>query len=105
MSLPVCNVVLLTLGLDFLAHSNYIELALIEMGERDIFPHVGRRTQMRLRGARHEVYPCVTGTFGGVDFLHSVTGEGMYNDVQLPVSSSPKPLRTCLQAINQNSLG
>lgn len=45
------------------------------MGERDVFPHVGRQTQIRLRGARNEVYPCVTGTFGGVDFLHSVTGE------------------------------
>lgn len=45
------------------------------MGERDVFPHVGRNTQMRLPGARHEVYPIVTGTFGGVDFLHSVTGE------------------------------
>ncbi|KAG8163526.1 hypothetical protein KVR01_006823 [Diaporthe batatas] len=60
---------------DYLAHSNYCELALIEMGERDVFPHVGRNTQMRLPGARHEVYPIVTGTFGGVDFLHSVTGE------------------------------
>ncbi|KAF3764716.1 Het-C-domain-containing protein, partial [Cryphonectria parasitica EP155] len=60
---------------DFLAHSNYCELALIEMGEHDVFPHVGRNTRMRLRGARSEVYPCVTGTFGGVDFLHSVTGE------------------------------
>lgn len=45
------------------------------MGEQDVFPHVGRDTLIRLRGARHEVYPCVTGTFGGVDFLHSVTGE------------------------------
>ncbi|KAL1879966.1 hypothetical protein VTK73DRAFT_6546 [Phialemonium thermophilum] len=60
---------------DFLAHSNYTELALIELGERDVFPHVGRRTLLRLPGARHEVYPCVTGTFGGVDFLHSVAGE------------------------------
>lgn len=58
-----------------MAHSNYCELALIEMGERDVFPHVGRGTRMQLPGARHEVYPCVTGTFGGVDFLHSVTGE------------------------------
>lgn len=66
---------MLTLSLDFLAHSNYCELALIEMGERDIFPHVGRNTRMRLQGARDEVYPLVTGTFGGVDFLHSVTGE------------------------------
>lgn len=60
---------------DFFAHSNYCELALIEMGERDVFPHVGRNTMIRLQGAREAVYPIVTGTFGGVDFLHSVTGE------------------------------
>ncbi|CAG9954987.1 unnamed protein product [Clonostachys rosea f. rosea IK726] len=60
---------------DFYAHSNYVELALIELGERDIFPHVGSSTQIRLQGARGQVYPIVTGTFGGVDFLHSVTGE------------------------------
>lgn len=63
---------------DFSAHSNYTELALIELGERDVFPHVGRETQIRLRGAREPVYPLVTGTFGGVDFLHSVMGE--FND-------------------------
>lgn len=57
---------------DFSAHSNYTELALIEMGERDVFPHVGRRTAIRLQGARSEVFPIITGTFGGVDFLHSV---------------------------------
>lgn len=61
---------------DFFAHSNYIELALIEMGERDVFPHTGRRTQMQIDGVRNPVYPIVTGTFGGVDFLHSVVGEG-----------------------------
>ncbi|KAK4155540.1 heterokaryon incompatibility protein Het-C-domain-containing protein [Chaetomidium leptoderma] len=60
---------------DYFAHSNYTELALIELGERDIFPHVGRDTMLRIRGARSEVYPIITGTFGGVDFLHSVTGE------------------------------
>ncbi|KAI9680944.1 MAG: hypothetical protein M1829_001024 [Trizodia sp. TS-e1964] len=60
---------------DFSAHSNYTELALIEMGERQIFPHVGRQTQVRLPGLQYEVYPIVTGTFGGVDFLHSVIGE------------------------------
>ena len=57
---------------DYSAHSNWTELALIELGERDIFPHVGRRTLMNLPGARGPVYPIVTGTFGGVDFLHSV---------------------------------
>lgn len=60
---------------DFFAHSNYCELALIELGQGDVFPHVGRDTKIRLEGARHSVYPIVTGTFGGVDFLHSVTGE------------------------------
>lgn len=60
---------------DYSAHSNYTELALIELGERNIFPHVGRRTQVQVRGARGPIWPIVTGTFGGVDFLHSVTGE------------------------------
>jgi len=60
---------------DFLAHSNYTELALIEMGNHDVFPHVGRDTAISLEGADREVYPVVTGTFGGVDFLHSVAGE------------------------------
>ena len=61
--------------LDYSAHSNYTELALIELGERDVFPHVGRNAQYRIQGARGPVYPIVTGTFGGVDFLHSVMGE------------------------------
>lgn len=61
--------------IDFLAHSNYVELALIELGEENVFPHVGRDTKLSIEGARDEVYPIVTGTFGGVDFLHSVTGE------------------------------
>lgn len=60
---------------DYAAHSNYVELALIEMGERDVFPHVGARTAIQLREVRHPVWPIVTGTFGGVDFLHSVCGE------------------------------
>lgn len=63
---------------DFFAHSNYTELALIEMGESNVFPHVGRDTRINLEGSRTRggVYPLITGTFGGVDFLHSVTGEG-----------------------------
>ena len=60
---------------DWPAHSNYTELALIELGEQDVFPHVGANTAIRLPGARSAVYPVVTGTFGGVDFLHSVMGE------------------------------
>lgn len=60
---------------DFFAHSNYIELALIEMGERDVFPHVGRDVRIELPHVDGDVYPIVTGTFGEVDFLHSVAGE------------------------------
>ena len=60
---------------DYSAHSNYVELALIEMGERSIFPHVGRNARFHVEEAGKEVYPIITGTFGGVDFLHSVCGE------------------------------
>lgn len=60
---------------DYSAHSNYTELVLIELGERDIFPHVGRNAVFQVQDARKQVYPIVTGTFGGVDFLHSVCGE------------------------------
>jgi hypothetical protein len=52
-----------------------VELSLLEIGERNVFPHVGRRTQVQVRGARGPIFPIVTGTFGGVDFLHSVCGE------------------------------
>jgi hypothetical protein len=43
------------------------------MGERDVFPHVGRRAQVHVQG--RQLWPVITGTFGGVDFLHSVMGE------------------------------
>lgn len=58
---------------DFGAHSNYVELALIEMGHRNVFAHVGTQAEVNIRGKR--LWPLVTGTFGGVDFLHSVLGE------------------------------
>ncbi|OBT87542.1 hypothetical protein VE02_03741 [Pseudogymnoascus sp. 03VT05] len=58
---------------DWGAHTNYCELALIELGFHDVFPHVGNQTQINLNGKR--VYPLTTGTFGAVDFLHSMLGE------------------------------
>ncbi|KAJ5050984.1 uncharacterized protein L3040_002851 [Drepanopeziza brunnea f. sp. 'multigermtubi'] len=57
---------------DYAAHSNYTELALRELGV-DAFPHVGRNTEIEVRGKR--IFPLVTGTFGMTDFLHSVVGE------------------------------
>ncbi|KAL5339262.1 heterokaryon incompatibility protein Het-C-domain-containing protein [Aspergillus crustosus] len=60
---------------DYAAHSNYVELSLLHLGETSVFPHVGRDTQIEVEGASEYVYPLVTGTFGGVDFFHSVLGE------------------------------
>ncbi|KAM5442602.1 hypothetical protein MferCBS31731_002481 [Microsporum ferrugineum] len=58
---------------DFGAHTNYCELVLREMGMLNVFPHTGTNTMMNIRG-KH-IFPLVTGTFGMVDFLHSVLGE------------------------------
>ncbi|WEW57418.1 hypothetical protein PRK78_002885 [Emydomyces testavorans] len=58
---------------DFGAHTNYCELALREMGMHNVFPHTGTRTMINIHG-KH-VFPLVTGTFGMVDFFHSVLGE------------------------------
>lgn len=71
---------------DFGAHTNYTELALIEMGFHNVFPHVGSQTSINLRG-KH-VYPLVTGTFGGVDFLHSVLGEATDTVTQAEVDDN-----------------
>ncbi|USP74193.1 uncharacterized protein yc1106_01467 [Curvularia clavata] len=58
---------------DFGAHTNYTELVLRELGYTNVFPHTGVQTGINLHG-KH-TYPLVTGTFGGVDFFHSVLGE------------------------------
>ena len=58
---------------DFGAHTNYTELALRELGYSNVFPHTGVATEINLHG--RQVFPLVTGTFGAVDFLHSVLGE------------------------------
>lgn len=69
---------------DFAAHSNYCELALREMGFHNVFPHTGTATQRNIRG--HHVFPLVTGTFGMVDFFHSVLGEATDHFTQSEVN-------------------
>ncbi|KAF2089087.1 heterokaryon incompatibility Het-C, partial [Saccharata proteae CBS 121410] len=71
---------------DFGAHTNYTELALRELGFHNVFPHVGTATEINLHG-KH-VFPLVTGTFGGVDFLHSVLGEATDHFTQADVDTS-----------------
>ncbi|CAL5873358.1 uncharacterized protein PFLUO_LOCUS7629 [Penicillium psychrofluorescens] len=69
---------------DFAAHTNYCELALREMGFLSVFPHTGTATQCNIRG--HHVFPLVTGTFGMVDFFHSVLGEATDHFTQSEVN-------------------
>ncbi|TXT13760.1 hypothetical protein VHUM_01127 [Vanrija humicola] len=70
---------------DFTAHSNYCELALISMGHQNVFPHVGQNVKVRAPNGR-DVYPLVTGTFGGADFIHSLMGEATDHLSQASVS-------------------
>ncbi|EME78961.1 uncharacterized protein MYCFIDRAFT_144918 [Pseudocercospora fijiensis CIRAD86] len=71
---------------DFGAHTNYTELALREIGFHNVFPHVGAQAQINLNGK--QVFPLVTGTFGGVDFLHSVLGEATDHVTQTEVDDA-----------------
>ncbi|ESK92001.1 heterokaryon incompatibility protein het-c [Moniliophthora roreri MCA 2997] len=59
---------------DYSAHSNFCELALINMGFHDIFPHVGDQVRIQAPNGKW-VAPIVTGTFGSSDFIHSLLGE------------------------------
>ena len=83
---------------DYSAHSNYTELALRELGEYDVFPHVGRQTQINLPGARQPVFPIITGTFGGVDFLHSVMGEFSDKATQSEISELEGTMQSSSQS-------
>ncbi|OIW27954.1 heterokaryon incompatibility Het-C [Coniochaeta ligniaria NRRL 30616] len=80
---------------DFSAHSNYCELALRELGHHSVFPHCGTSTEINIRGKR--VYPLVTGTFGAVDFLHSVLGEATDHFTQSEVDEMNIALKNAEQ--------
>jgi Heterokaryon incompatibility protein Het-C len=86
---------------DFGAHTNYVELALIEMGYRNVFPHVGTNTMINLHG-KH-VYPLVTGTFGMVDFYHSVLGEATDHFTQSEVNEMDNALGTAQTAAQSSN--
>ena len=75
---------------DIAAHTNYIELALREMGHRNVFPHTGSATEMAIGG--RQAYPLVTGTFGMVDFIHSVLGEANDHFAQSEVDQLNKAM-------------
>lgn len=60
---------------DFAAHSNYVELVLHCLGEKDIFACVGDKSRITVPGTTNEVAPLVTGTFGSLDVFQSIIGE------------------------------
>ncbi|KAF9882932.1 hypothetical protein FE257_004867 [Aspergillus nanangensis] len=86
---------------DFAAHTNYCELALREMGFHNVFPHTGVNTQINLHG--HKVYPLVTGTFGMVDFFHSVLGEATDHFTQSEVNEMDNALVNAQSNSSTNS--
>lgn len=85
---------------DFGAHTNYTELVLRELGYHNVFAHVGTQAGITLNG-KH-VMPLVTGTFGGVDFFHSVLGEATDHITQSEVDEVNTAL---MDAVQQNAPG
>lgn len=75
---------------DWGAHTNYCELVLREMGMNNVFPHTGTATMINIRG-KH-VFPLVTGTFGMVDFFHSVLGEATDQFAQSEIDEADNAL-------------
>lgn len=88
---------------DFAAHTNYCELALREMGFLNVFPHTGVNTEIDLHGRR--VFPLVTGTFGMVDFFHSVLGEATDHFTQSEVNEMDVALGDAQANSSSGSLG
>ncbi len=86
---------------DFGAHTNYCELALRELGYGEVFPHTGVATGMDIRG--HNIFPLVTGTFGAIDFLHSVIGEATDHFTQTEVEQMDLALKGAEQAQSGSS--
>lgn len=83
---------------DFSAHSNYCELVLISMGYTDVFPHVGENCTIELNG--EIVYPVVTGTFGGQDFLHSLMGGAQDSLSQMEIADIESSLNNSAASVD-----
>lgn len=86
---------------DFGAHTNYVELVLRDMGFHNVFPHVGTATGINLHGK--QTFPLVTGTFGMVDFYHSVLGEATDHFTQSEINEMDNALGTAQQAASSSN--
>ncbi|KAG9126619.1 hypothetical protein FRC07_002769 [Ceratobasidium sp. 392] len=74
---------------DFPAHSNFCELALVSLGYREVFVHMGDQVRIQAPNGK-SVAPLVTGTFGGSDFIHSLLGEATDHISEASVSDLNK---------------
>ena len=86
---------------DFSAHSNYVELALRNQGFHNVFPHCGAQSTIQIRGK--DVFPLVTGTFGMVDFYHSVLGEATDHFTQSEVNEMDNAMGIAQQSAQSSS--
>jgi hypothetical protein len=87
---------------DFGAHTNYTELTLRQLGMNEVFPHTGLATEINLRGQR--TFPLVTGTFGTVDFIHSVLGTATDHFAQTEVQQLDRALGEAQAETNRENL-
>ncbi|KAJ3190088.1 hypothetical protein HDU85_000379 [Gaertneriomyces sp. JEL0708] len=100
---------------DWSAHTNFVELALQELGYRHMFTFTGELTAVRYEfvtdnsgiwdtikgwlpwttktGCYRPIYPLVTGTFAGLDFAHSLLGELTDKAGELPISKLLSDMR------------
>jgi len=63
----------------------------LELGFHEVYPHCGVSSEVNIRGKR--IFPLVTGTFGAVDFLHSVLGEATDHFTQTEVDEMDLALK------------
>ena len=74
-----------------------------EVGFTNVFTHTGTATEIPLHGRR--VFPLVTGTFGTVDFLHSVLGEATDHFAQTEVEEMDLALADAQKPPKRSAVG
>jgi hypothetical protein len=84
------------------SHSNWCELALQNMGHREVFAHVGRNATVHAPNGQN-VPILVTGTFGGDDFIHSLLGEAGDHLSSASVSDLNTKVASARSAGNNNN--
>ncbi|KAL9937232.1 hypothetical protein V8E36_003641 [Tilletia maclaganii] len=89
---------------DLPAHSNWCELALLKLGFRDVFCHVGDNVRVRAPDGQ-SVPPLVTGTFGSADFIHSLLGEAQDHLSEASVSDLSKAVNNARSQSGGGSRG